>query len=69
MEKGPVKGRPDYHETARAIVSMNKRSRSDSRIKQTTQLPRGSGSREARLAYLALVQLEMVLRGEQNLRF
>ena len=24
MEKGPIKSRPDYHQTTRAIVSMNK---------------------------------------------
>ena len=41
--------------------------RKDSRIKRTTQLPRGSGPREARLAYMALSQLEIVLRGEPNL--
>ena len=45
------------------------RSRSDSRIKKTSQLPRGSGPREARLAYMALSHLEMELRGKQNLRF
>ena len=45
-----------------------RRNRSDSRIKKTSQLPRGSGPREARLAYMALSQLEMVLRGKPNLR-
>ena len=45
------------------------RSRSDSRIKKTSQLPRGSGPREARLAYVALSQLAIVLRGKPNLRF
>ena len=45
------------------------RSRSDSRIKKTSQLPRGSGPREARLAYMALLHLEMELRGKPNLRF
>ena len=69
MERGPMKSRPDYNQTTRAIASMKKRSRSDSRIKKTTHLPRGSGPREARLAYMALSQLEMVLRGEPNLRF
>ena len=44
-------------------------SRSDSRIKKTSQIPRGSGPREARLAYMALSQLEIVLRGKPNLRF
>ena len=57
MERGPIKSRPDY------------RSRSDSRIKKTSQLPRGSGPREARLASMALSQMEMVLRGNHNLRF
>ena len=41
------------------------RSRSDSRIKKTSKLPRGSGPREARLA---LSQVEMVRRGTPNLR-
>ena len=45
------------------------KSRSDSRIKKTSQLPRGSGPREARLAYMALSHLEMVLRGKPNFRF
>ena len=45
------------------------RSRSESRIKKTSQLPRGSGPREARVAYMALSQLEMVLRGKPNFRF
>ena len=43
------------------------RSRSDSIIKKTTQSSRGSAPREARLAYMALSQLEMVLRGEPTL--
>ena len=46
----------------------DQRSKSDSRIKKTSQLPRGSGPREARLAHMALSQLEMVLRGKPNLR-
>ena len=45
------------------------RSRSDSRIKKTSQLPRGCGPREARLVYMALSQLEVVLRGKPNFRF
>ena len=68
MERGPIKSRPDYHQTTRAIVSMNKEAGPDSRIKKTSQLPRGSGPREARLAFLALSQLEMVLRGKPNFR-
>ena len=47
MEKGLMKSRPDYHETTRAIVSMNKRSRSDNKIKEKKQLSRGSAPREA----------------------
>ena len=45
------------------------RSRSDSKIKKTSQLPRGSGPREVRLAFVALSQLEVVFRGKPNLRF
>ena len=69
MERGPKKKRPDYHQTTRAIVSMNKEAGQIQESKKKTQLPRGSGPREARLAYKALSQLEMVLRGKANLRF
>ena len=54
METGLIKSRPDYHQTTRAIVQHEQRSRSDSRIKKTTHLSRGSGFREARLAHMAL---------------
>ena len=45
------------------------RSRSDSRITKTSQLSRGSGPRGARLAFMSLSQLDMVLRGKPNFRF
>ena len=45
------------------------RSRSDSRVEKTSQLPRRSGPREARLAHMALSQLDMVLRGKPIFRF
>ena len=48
---------------------MNKVAGQTQESKKTTQLSRGSGLREARLAYMALTQLEMVLCGEPNLRF
>ena len=67
MEKGPMKSRPDYHKTTRAIVSMNKEA--GHKVIETKQLPRGSGPSEARLAEMALTQLDMVLCGELNLRF
>ena len=50
------------------IGSMNKETNQTQRIKKTTQLSRGSGPREVRLAYMALTQVEMVLCGEPNLR-
>ena len=62
MKKGPIKRRPGLS------CQHKQRRRSDSRIKKMTQLSRGSGLREARLAYMAFAQLEMVLRGEPNLR-
>ena len=68
MEKGPLKSRPDYHETTRAIVSMNKEACQTPKINKKKQISRGSGPSEARLAFLALTQLEMVLRGEPKLR-
>ena len=50
----PMKSRPDYHETTRAIISMNN---------EAHQNP------QARTVNMALTQLEMVLRGEPTLRF
>ena len=67
VEKGLFLSRPDYHQTTRAIVSMNTAGQIQ-KIKKTTQLSRGSGLREARLARMALTHLEMVLRGKPNLR-
>ena len=67
METSPMKSRPDYHETTRAIVSMN--TEKQVKINDTKQLPWGSGPRKGRLACMALTQLEMVLRGEPNIRF
>ena len=51
------------------FVSMNKETRSEYKINEAKQLPRGSGPREARLAHMALTHLKLVLRGEPNLRF
>ena len=67
MEKGPMKSRPDYHRTTRAIVSMNKEAG------QNTKSMRRNNYREdlvpeGRLAFLALIQLETIRRGEPNLR-
>ena len=67
--KGPMGSRPDYHQTTRAIVSMNKEAGQIQESKKTSQLPRGFGPRKARLVHMALSQLEMVLRGKSNLRF
>ena len=70
MERGPIKSRPDYHQTTRAVVSMNKAAGQTQKSKKTSQSPRGSGPREARLGFfMALSQSEMVLRGKPNLRF
>ena len=63
----PFQKPPRLSSNNRGYCQHEQRSRSDSRIKKTTQLPRGSGLREARLAYMALTQLEMVLRGEPHL--
>ena len=68
MEKGPFKKSSRLSSNNTGCCQHEQRSRSDSRIKKTTQLSRGSGLREAPLAYMALTQLEMVLRGEPNLR-
>ena len=57
MERGPIKSRPDYHQTARTITMHEQTSRSDSIIKKTTQLPRGSGHREAPLAFFGSVTI------------
>ena len=64
----PNKKAPRFPSNNKGCCQREQRSRSDSSIKKTTQLPRGSGPREARLAEMALSQFEMVLRGEANLR-
>ena len=63
----PNKKAPRLPSNNTSCCQHEQRCGSDSRIKRTTQLPRGSGPREARLAYMALSQLEIVLRGEPNL--
>ena len=64
-----MKSRPDYHKTTRAIVSMNKEAG------QNTKSMRRNNYREdldpEKLDWLRWLsyKLEMVLRGEPNLRF
>ena len=59
------KSRPNYHQTARAIVSMNKEA------SQSQESKRRHNYREhlARLVYMTLSQMEMVLRGKPNFKF
>ena len=69
MEREPIKKPSRLPSNYTSDRKHEQRSRSDSRIKKTSELPRGFGPREARLAYMALSQLEMVLRGKPNFRF
>ena len=48
---------------------MNKEAGQILRIKKDDTITARTGPREARLAYKAPTQLEMVLRGETNIRF
>ena len=66
--RGPIKKSSRLPSNYTSYRKHEQRSKSDSRIKKTSQLPRGSGPREARLAKMALSQLAMALRGEPNLR-
>ena len=59
----------NWKDTLRCIISGTIRTNGERTHKKPSKLPRGSGPREARLAFLALTQLEMVLRGEPNLSF
>ena len=56
MGRGPIKKPSRLPPNYTSDRTHEQRSRSDSRIKKTSQVPRGSGPREARLAFLALSQ-------------
>ena len=65
----PIKNRPDYHQTTRTIVSMNKAAGQIQESKRRHNYHDYLDTEKLHWLYMALSQLEMVLRGKPNLRF
>ena len=65
----PRKSRPDYHQTTRAIVSMNKEAGLTQEPKRRHNHREDLNPRKLDWLTLALSHLEMVLRGKPNRKF
>ena len=68
-EKGPIKSRPDYHQTARAIVSMKKEAGQIQESKRRHNYREDLDPEKLDWQKWLSHNWKMVLRGERNLRF